>query len=105
MTDPQCGPVELDGARATSVGCGGSTSIRYGYDAVGNRTTQVDSSGTTTSSYDAADQLQTVIAPSGTTNYGFDANGNNTAAGAWTYAFNLASATPAAGHGGSSVRR
>jgi RHS repeat-associated protein len=81
----------------------GPQNIHYGYDAVGNRTSEQDSSGQTTYSYDAADELASSVGPGGTTTYGHDANGNVTAAGAWTYGFNLAGQLVSAGDGTTSV--
>ena len=68
----------------------GATTLHYAYDAVGNRTSAQDASGTTSYSYDAGDQLQSTTGPAGTTNYSYNGNGDQTGAGPWTYANNLA---------------
>jgi YD repeat-containing protein len=72
---------------------GGDPFIRYGYDAVGNRTTETRPAGTTSYTYDAGDRLLATIGPGGTTSYGFDATGNQTQAGARTFAYDLANRT------------
>jgi RHS repeat-associated protein len=67
--------------------------IRYAYDSVGNRTSEVRPSGTTTYTHNDADQLLTTTGPGGTTGYAHDANGNLTAAGARTFVYDLANRT------------
>ena len=67
--------------------CAGATDyIRWTYDAVGNRLTEIRPSGTTSYTYNAADQLTLA----GSTSYSYDANGNQTAVGTRTFAFDLA---------------
>jgi RHS repeat-associated protein len=60
--------------------------IRFTYDGVGNRLTEVRPPGTTSYSYNADDELTSA----GGTSYSYDANGNETAAGSRTFAFDLA---------------
>lgn len=61
------------------------------YDQVGNRLTETNYLGTTTSTYDAADRLTGTSAPGGVvTNLTYDANGNELSAGTTTYAYDLA---------------
>jgi RHS repeat-associated protein len=50
--------------------------VTYSYDAVGNRSTSLDSGARTTYAFDAANQVVTAKAGAGTTTYTFDANGN-----------------------------
>jgi RHS repeat-associated protein len=64
--------------------------IRYGYDAVGNRTSETRPSGTTTYDYDGADRLSSKTTGGTTTSYSFDENGNQTAAGQRTFSYDLA---------------
>jgi RHS repeat-associated protein len=63
--------------------------IRYTYDAVGNRKTEVRPSGTTTYSYNADDKLTSAAAPTGTTSYTYDRNGNELTAGTATMTYDL----------------
>jgi RHS repeat-associated protein len=60
--------------------------IRYTYDLVGNRLTEVRPTGTTTSTYDARDRLLTA----GATSYTWDENGNQLSAGSRSFAYDLA---------------
>lgn len=67
------------------------TFVRYTYDPVGNRLTEQDYLGTTAHVYDAADRLTSVDGPNTPAEtYTYDANGNQTAAGADTFAWNAA---------------
>jgi large repetitive protein len=55
----------------------GNRTIDYAYDAVGNRTSKVDSLlSTTTYAYDNNDRLLSETNPGGTTSYAYDDNGN-----------------------------
>jgi RHS repeat-associated protein len=55
----------------------GSKTLTYVFDAVGNRSTKIDSvAGTTTYVVDADDHLSTETSPAGTTTYSSDSNGN-----------------------------
>jgi RHS repeat-associated protein len=70
----------------------GNRTITYAYDAVGNRSSRVDSvAGTTSYVYDNDDRLTSETSPSGTTAYSYDSNGNLTLrvgpAGSWTFAY------------------
>jgi RHS repeat-associated protein len=60
--------------------------IRWTYDAVGNRLTEVRPTGTKVYTYNAADQLTRA----GTTTYTYDQNGNQKTAGSATFAYDLA---------------
>jgi RHS repeat-associated protein len=60
--------------------------IRYTYDGVGNRSTEVRPAGTTSYSYNEDDELT----QAGSTSYDYDANGNETEAGSRTFAYDLA---------------
>ena len=60
--------------------------IRWAYDGVGNRLSEVRPSGTTSYSYNAADELE----QAGSTSYTYDENGNELSAGSRTFAYDLA---------------
>ncbi|MFJ8599238.1 putative adhesin [Streptomyces shenzhenensis] len=79
----------------TDVGCPASRATTYTYDKVGNRLTSTLGTTTTSYSYDAADQL-TSTTGSTTTAYAYDGEGNQTKAGADTYAYDLAGQITAA---------
>jgi RHS repeat-associated protein len=76
---------------------GGETYRTYAYDPVGNRLSEASDAGTTSYAYDIDDRLTTVTAPGPVvTSYTFDANGNQTAAGAQTFTYDLADRLKAA---------
>jgi len=60
--------------------------VRWTYDAVGNRLTEVRPTGTTSYSYNAADQM----ANAGNSTYAYDTNGNETQAGPRALSYDLA---------------
>jgi RHS repeat-associated protein len=62
--------------RTIPPGGGPAASVRYTYDAAGNRLSRIDDGGETTYAYDANDRLSTVTAGSGSTVLTHDANGN-----------------------------
>lgn len=62
----------------------------FGYDAVGNRTSVSNATGTTTYSYDASDQLVSSAGPLGSVTYEHDLDGNLTRAGSRSYRYDLA---------------
>jgi RHS repeat-associated protein len=63
--------------------------IRWAYDDVGNRTSETRPTGTEAYTYNAADQLVSTTGSDGMT-YSYDADGNQTAAGSRTSAYDLA---------------
>jgi RHS repeat-associated protein len=85
--------------RLTSVTYPGPSTTSYAFDAFGNRTSLTDGSGTTGYSYDDADRLTTVTPPSPapSVSYTWDNNGDLTARGsdsfAWDYEDRMTSAT------------
>lgn len=72
--------------RLTSASGGPAGSTSYTYDPVGNRATRVRSSVTTTYAYDRADR----ISSAGSVSYTVDANGNQTARGSDSLAYDQA---------------
>lgn len=81
----------------------GSDALVYGYDGIGNRTSETIGSGTVTYSHDADDRLTSRTDPSGTTNYSHDANGNVTADGGKSYAYDAAGRMTSATVGGTTT--
>jgi len=85
--------------RLTSVTYPGPSTTSYAFDAFGNRTSKTDAGGTTGYSYDDADRLTTVTPPSPapSVSYTSDNNGDLTARGsdsfAWDYEDRMTSAT------------
>jgi RHS repeat-associated protein len=73
--------------------------VRYTYDAVGNRLTEADPSGTTSYSYNSGDELTAA----GSTTYIYDANGNETSAGSSSYSHNAAGQLVSATVGGTTT--
>jgi RHS repeat-associated protein len=73
---------------------GASAYVAYGYDVVGNRTSEnrvgVTNPGSTSYAYDSADELTSTTAGSTVTRYSYDASGDQTAAGARTFSYDLA---------------
>ncbi len=69
-------------SRASAKGSAVVDSLSYSYDSTGNRTSQKNSSGTTTYGYDTADRLISVLAPADSTlpneTFTYDAVGNQT---------------------------
>lgn len=65
--------------------------ISYTYDAVGNRTAEHRSSGSTVNTYSVDDELLSSVRNGTATNYAYDASGNRTAAGTTTYGYDAAS--------------
>jgi RHS repeat-associated protein len=63
--------------------------IRYTYNDVGNRLTEVRPTGTTTYTYNADDRLTSTSGPSGNVTYGYNANGDMNAKGSRTYGWDL----------------
>ncbi|GAA4691805.1 hypothetical protein GCM10023324_53400 [Streptomyces youssoufiensis] len=70
-------------------GCAESRTTSYTYDKVGNRLTSTLGSASTSYTYDAADQLTSTVSGTTTTDYVHDAEGNQTKAGADTFAYRL----------------
>jgi RHS repeat-associated protein len=60
--------------------------VRWSYDGVGNRLTEVRPAGTTSYTYNAADELT----QAGSTAYTYDQNGNQLSAGSRTFTYDLA---------------
>jgi RHS repeat-associated protein len=85
--------------RLTSVTYPGPATTSYAFDAFGNRTSLTDGTGTTTYAYDDAERLTSVTPPSPApvVNYTWDNNGDLTARGsdsfAWDYEDRMTSAT------------
>jgi RHS repeat-associated protein len=85
--------------RLTSVTYPGPSTTSYAFDAFGNRTSKTGAGGTTGYSYDDADRLTTVTPPSPapSVSYTWDNNGDLTARGsdsfAWDYEDRMTSAT------------
>jgi RHS repeat-associated protein len=77
----------------TSCSASSSDTVRYGYDAVGNRTSQTltgtAGTGTTSYTYDSADQLLSATTGSSTVAYEYDGRGNMTRAGGNRFTYNL----------------
>ena len=107
MLDPVGNPTETDTSGATTAtttygydsldrltsvclqaSCPNSSDPKttWAYDNVGNRLTQTNASGTTTSGYNSDDELTAA----GSTTYGYDHNGNETAAGSSSFSYDLA---------------
>ena len=63
--------------------------IRYTYNDVGNRLTEVRPTGTTTYTYNADDRLTSTSGPAGNVTYGYNANGDMNAKGSRTYGWDL----------------
>jgi RHS repeat-associated protein len=63
--------------------------IRWTYDKVGNRLSEVRPDGTTTFAYDAKDAMTSA----GSITYSYDANGNETAAGSRSFSYDLENRT------------
>ena len=81
----------LTGVCFDSGTCAGSTDyISYAYDAVGNRLTQTQPTGTTTYSYNTADQLLGQTGPGGVISYTYDESGNLTGDGVTSYTYDAA---------------
>jgi RHS repeat-associated protein len=81
----------LTGACFASTTCpGGTDYVRWTYDGVSNRTSEIRPSGTTTFTYNAADRLTSQAGPAGNVAYTYDAAGNRTSAGAATFTWNAA---------------
>jgi YD repeat-containing protein len=86
-----------------SCAAGDDPFIRYGYDPVGNRTSEARPTGTTAYSYDDADQLVSAGGPGGTTAYEFDADGRQIQAGARSFSWDQADRLTATSEGGETV--
>lgn len=67
--------------------------IRYEYDAVGNRTSEVGPSGPTFYVYDDADRLVVATHPDRRIAYAYDENGNQILAGSRMFAYDMADRT------------
>lgn len=65
----------------------GTSGDTYTYDKVGNLKTARNAGATTTNTYDDADQLKSAVTGTKTTSYGYDDDGNQTKAGADTFAY------------------
>jgi RHS repeat-associated protein len=77
--------------------------IAYAYDVVGNRTSETHPTGTTTYAYNTGDQLTSAAGPLGTTTYTYDPNGNQTASGDRSFAYDLANRMTSTTRGGSTI--
>lgn len=92
---------------ATTTCTGAISSIGYGYDLVGNRTSQtragVAQSDSTAYRYDTADELTSSATAGVTTSYGYDLDGNQTSAGAQTASYDLLNQTTSVSTGASTT--
>lgn len=77
--------------------------IRYDYDAVGNRTSETRPDGIQTYSYNESDQVVSSDGVRGSVTYQHDANGNLTAGGSASYAYDLENRLVTATVGGSTT--
>jgi RHS repeat-associated protein len=91
---------ELDRLTGVTYSDGGSAS--YTWDANGNRLTQTSGGQTATYAYDDADQL-TGVSGSINVTYSYDANGNRTAAGPDTFAYDWSDRLEEAMVGGTTI--
>jgi RHS repeat-associated protein len=66
------------------------TSVAYGYDQLGNRTTQTTSGGTTAYTYDADDELTGRSGAGGSVAYAYDPRGNMVSAGTRKLGYDMA---------------
>lgn len=77
--------------RLTGVDYDGSIpDLSYGYDAVGNRSSETRGGTETTYTYDAADQLTSSTTGGSTTNFSYDGNGRQVQKGTQTFGYDQA---------------
>ena len=83
-----------------TAGCKGENKIAYSYDQAGDRLTETIGKQVSRYAYDALGELLSQTLPDGTKiPYSYDQNGNETGAGPWSYAYNLANELVSASNG------
>jgi RHS repeat-associated protein len=83
--------------------CASGSKITYAYDKVGNRTSQTKFGTTTSYSYDAGDELTSTTTGGTTTTYTYDNDGQQTAQGTKTFAYDLAGHLTQAANSGTTL--